>query len=64
MKHEQITWRVLNEMKKTPTFNRYCSLISCCEECNPRVRMICKVKKKLTDIQEMIIRNELNNRPG
>jgi len=37
------------------TFNSYCFLHGCCEECNRWVRLLCKIKNKIETIQEAII---------
>lgn len=38
----------------------YCDLHSCCDECNPKVRFICKIKCKLTTLVNHIILKEVD----
>lgn len=36
-------------------YKSYCSLMSCCEECNSKIRFWCKVIDKIRDIQKKYI---------
>lgn len=63
MKDKDLTWELVNsELVGHPLFKRYCNFVSCCEDCNSRVRLWCKVKKYLTKHQEKIISKSLNKR--
>lgn len=33
-------------------FQAYCDCVSCCDECDRLVRVLCKIKCKLEDIQK------------
>lgn len=63
MKDKDLTWDIVNsELIGHSLFNRYCHFNSCCENCNPKVRFWCKVKKRLVKHQEKIIKKELDRR--
>lgn len=63
MKDKDIKWEDVNSLDKVSgLFTRYCFLNSCCENCNQRVRFLCKVKNRLAEHQEKIITKLLNKR--
>ena len=63
MKDKDLTWNIVNsELKGYRLFQRYCHFNSCCENCNTRVRFWCKVKNRLTEHQEKIIKKLLDKR--
>lgn len=63
MKNKDLTWNIVNsELKGRRLFDRYCWLNSCCEDCDKRVRFWCKVKNRLTEHQEKIIKKKLDRR--
>lgn len=63
MKDKDLTWDIVNsELKGHSLFKRYCHFNACCEDCNKRVRLWCKVKKYITKHQEKIIKKELDRR--
>lgn len=50
MRDKDLTWEIVNsEYKGHSLFDRYCKLNSCCENCNPKVRFWCKVRKGLVE---------------
>lgn len=63
MKDKDLTWDIVNsELIGHRLFNRYCHFNSCCENCNQRVRFWCKVKNRVVNYQEKIIKKELDRR--
>lgn len=63
MKDNELTWEIVNsEYKGQPLFYKYCNLNSCCEDCNKKVRFWCKVKDRIMEHQEKIIRKILDER--
>ena len=56
----KITRQQLQSARRTSTgvqgtFAAYCELHSCCEECNRWVRLLCRIKCKIEDLQKAII---------
>ena len=65
MKAKDIKWDDVNSLDRiTGLFNRYCSLNSCCENCNKKVRFWCVVKDRIRERQERIITKLLNAKGG
>lgn len=67
MKDKEIRWEHIKiERNGRSLFDTYCGLNSCCEECNKRVRFLCKLreqlKEHLTKYQEKIIKRFLDER--
>lgn len=63
MRDTQIRWEHIKAARKgRRLFTVYCDLNSCCEECNKKVRFLCKVKERLTACQDKIIRKSLDKK--
>ena len=64
MKHELVNWKKMNtNAVGESVFNKYCYLVDDCYKCNPKVKVLCAMKRKIERIQEKIICSELNGRP-
>ena len=62
MSKRKITRKELNEARFQATrvygyFKAYCDLNECCEHCNCLVRLLCKLKGKIENLQTKIIRH-------
>lgn len=60
MNNIKITRKELNEARFQATgvhgyFKAYCDLNDCCEHCNCLVRLLCKLKGKIEELQVKII---------
>lgn len=63
MKDKDLTWDIVNsELIGRRLFDRYCHFNSCCEDCNSKVRFWCKVKNRVIEHQEKIIKKSLDRR--
>jgi len=63
VKDKDITWKDVKSLDRlTGLFKKYCFLNSCCENCNLKVRLWCKMKNRITEHQEKIITKLLNKR--
>lgn len=63
MEDKQIQWEHINAARKgNRLFDSYCFLNSCCEECSKKVRFWCKVKERIAQRQEKIIKKMLDKR--
>lgn len=61
MEEQKITRQELETARRFPGghvrgyFAAYCALHSCCDKCNRWVRLLCKVKLKIEELQTAII---------
>lgn len=63
MDDKQIRWQHIKlERKGRRLFDVYCSLNGCCECCNKKVKIWCKVKERIALHQEKIITKLLDRR--
>ena len=63
MTDKQIRWEHIKlERNGRRLFDTYCGLNGCCEECNPKIRFWCKVKERLIQHQEKILKCILDRR--
>lgn len=63
MKENEITWDIINSSYRgRGLFYKYCHLISCCEDCNKKIRFWCKVKRKIENRQIKLIKKILHKR--
>lgn len=63
MKENKITWDIINSSYQgRGLFYKYCHLVSCCEDCNKKIRFWCKVKCKIERTQEKLIKKILYKR--
>lgn len=68
MKHKmkKITIEQLNNYRDITlvnTYRAYCDLHSCCEECNPKVKFLCKIRNGFIDrlARKIILKEVMKN---
>ena len=65
MKDKDITWEDVNSLDRIKgLFKKYCFLNACCENCSSKVRFWCKIKVRISEHQEKIIKKLLNKKGG
>lgn len=63
MKENEITRDIINSSYRgRGLFYKYCHLVSCCEDCNKKIRFWCKVKRKIESHQNKLIEKILRKR--
>lgn len=62
---KKITKKMMEEYQpmgnRYGTYRTYCELHGSCDNCNPKVRLLCKIRNRwINYIQEMIIEKEVS----